>query len=170
MSDNALLDPPPGVPRDRHLAREWMSMGLYISISLLAAIGTIVETGNPERSPLPALWGILAGLVIAHTFAFSLASIATATGDTRREDLLHVGAGLAGAISVGLLITAVSLLLPAQWETLAITIALTAYIGAAAGVIARSRKAGWWRTVMIVAIVLVVAVGIILVKNLLGAH
>lgn len=143
-------------------------MGLYISISLLAAIGTIVETGIPEQSPLPALWGILVGLVIAHLFAFSLASLATGTTESRREDLLHIVSGVAGAISVGVLITVISLLLPAHWETAAITIVLIGYIGVAAGSIARSRNAGWIRTLVIIAVVLVLAVGIILIKGVLA--
>lgn len=168
MNEPNLPDPPPGIPRDRHLAREWMSMGLYISISLLASIGTLVETGIPAHSPLPALWGILVGLVIAHLFAFSLASLATGTKDSRREDLLHIMSGVAGAVSVGVLITVISLLLPAHWETVAITIALIGYIGVAAGIIARSRDAGWVRTLLIIAAVLVLAAGIIVAKNLLG--
>lgn len=168
MNKPHLPDRPPGIPQDRHLAREWMTMGLYISISLLAAIGTIVETGNPEKSPLPTLWGVLIGLVIAHWFAFSLAAFATGTRDSRREDLLHVASGVAGAVSVGALITVTSILVPASWETAAITVVLIIYLALAAAVVARSRRAGWLRTIVIVAIVLALATAIIAVKNMIS--
>ena len=130
---------PPGVPRDRHLAREWMTMGLYISISLLAAIDTLVRTGHGMESPVPALWGILLGLVVAHWFAFSLASVATSTGQSRREDLLHSAAGIAGALNVGLVVTLTSWVIPAEWETAAISVVLIGCIALAALVVARSR-------------------------------
>ncbi|MDJ1372490.1 hypothetical protein [Gulosibacter molinativorax] len=168
MDDDSLPDAPPGVPKDRHLLREWMEMGIYIAISLLASIGTIVETGNPGQSPLPALWGIIIGLLIAHTFAFSLASIATDTRDNRREDLLHSASGVAGGLSVGVAITIVSLILPTHWETAAISIVLIVYLSLAAVVVARSRKASWWRTVIITAIVLALALVIIFVKQQLS--
>ncbi|WP_296751122.1 hypothetical protein [Thiobacillus sp.] len=170
MKRNRHLAPPPGVPHDRHLAREWMTMGLYVSISLLAAIGTLVQTGHGAESPIRALWGILLGLVVAHWFAFSLAAIATDTGEGRREALLHSAAGVAGAASVGVALTLTSWLVPATWETAAITVVLIAYIALAAVTVARSRQADWFRTGVIVAAVLALSLGIVLLKNFLGDH
>lgn len=145
-------------------------MGLYVSISLLAAIGTLVQTGHGADSPVAALWGILVGLVVAHWFAFSLAAVATATEDTRHEDLLHSAAGIAGAASVGVVFTVASWLVPAAWETATINVVLICYIAMAALTVARSRQAGWLRACVIVAATLALSLGIVLLKNFLGGH
>ncbi|WP_147276125.1 hypothetical protein [Pelagibacterium lacus] len=110
------------------------------------------------------------GLVAAHWFAFSLAAIATDTTEDRKNSLLHSAAGIAGAASVGMVLTVTSWLVPAQWEALAITIALIGYISIAAITIARSRKAGWLRGTIIVVGVLTLSFGIVFLKNFLGAY
>ena len=112
--------------------------------------------------------GVLAGLVVAHWFAFSLAAFATRTKESRREDALHSLTGIAGAIFVGLLVTVTCLIVPTEIETLAVTIVLVIYIFIAAFVTARSRKAGVLSTILIVVVVLAVAISIILLKNFLG--
>lgn len=138
--------------------------GVVISISLLAAVGTFVETGITNQSPLPALWSILAGLVVAHWFAFSLASLATGDGAHRKTDVLESLAGVGGALSVGLLVTLASWLVPIELETLVITVVLFIYIAIGAGTVARTLKAGWLRTIAIVVITIGLAAAIVALK------
>lgn len=92
------------------------------------------------------------------------------SGDSRREDLLHSAAGIAGAVSVGALLTVTSWLVPAAWETMAITAVLIGYIALAAITVARSRQADWFRSFVIVAVVLALSLGIVALKNFLGGH
>lgn len=142
--------------------------GLYIAISLLAAIDTLVATGEVASSPVPTLWGILGGLVIAHWFAFSLAAIATDTPATRWHNVKHSLAGIAGAFSVGVVVTVTAWLVPVEWESTAIILALIGYIALAAYVVARGHRSGRTRTLIIVTTVLVLALAIVGLKNFLG--
>lgn len=82
--------------------------------------------------------------------------------------MLESLSGVAGALSVGILVTVVSWLVPIEAETLAITLVLFGYIVVAATTVARSQKAGWLRTIVIVAIILAVAVGIVSLKYFFG--
>lgn len=153
-----------------HVVREAMAVGLYIAISLLASLGTLVDFGEGAESPLLKLWGILVGLLLSHWFAFRLAQIATDVGNTRRQDLRLTGAGLVGGLKVGMLITVVDLVFPAAREASAVTIALLGYIAVGGAIVARAYGAGRLRTVVITAIVTALGLAIVGVKNLLAGY
>ncbi|HRO30832.1 MULTISPECIES: hypothetical protein [Micrococcaceae] len=152
-----------------HLLRESMAVGLYIAISLLASLGTLVDLGEGADSPLPALWGILVGLLLVHWFAFSLAQFATDVGNSRRQDLRITAAGLGGGLKVGVLVTVVDLVF-SERETGAVTIALLGYIVVAAAIVARTYDAGRLRTVVIVVSITALGLAIVGAKNLLAGY
>jgi hypothetical protein len=153
-----------------HLLRESMAVGLYIALSLLASLGTLVDIGEGAASPLPTLWGILIGLLLVHWFAFSLAQVATDVGNTRRQDLQITAAGLVGGLKVGVLVTVVDLVFPTQREATATTIALLGYIAVAAAIVARAYHPGRLRIAIVAVAITALGIAIVGMKNLLAGY
>ena len=90
--------PPPGVPPEmlddlirRELAREAVTMALYVSITLLAALIAIPSDEVPGTVHTAALiWGGAAALALAHWLAFD---VGARLFQTAHLDRLHRLAG-----------------------------------------------------------------------------
>ena len=59
--------------RERHVRREGLTMALYVSITLLAALTLAAGEDTADSDVLAIVWGTTVGLALAHWFAFSLA-------------------------------------------------------------------------------------------------
>lgn len=152
------------------LRKEAATMALYVAISLLAALTALPE-GTREHIPMIGLiWGTTAGLAIAHVFAFRVTSRLVATGRVGASDALSGAAQVAGAAVVALAASVAVGLSPEPVEgevlglVLAATIALVGFAVAVGGGATRRRA------LVYAGGVLVVAIGVVQLKNQLTGH
>jgi hypothetical protein len=98
----------------RRLVREGTTTALYISIVLLAEL---VALGDEHGWELAALiWGTTIGLVVAHAFAFRIATHGLTGGRLAPEDLAEVRAELVGATAIGVIASVPILLFRSSTE------------------------------------------------------
>ncbi len=152
------------------LRKEAFTMALYVSVCLLAASAAIAESDRSHVEVLGLVWGTTIGLALAHLFAFRVSARLVGSGSVQQRDLQTALAQLVGAMAVAAVCTVPVLVFPTSAELdvvrwlLAGFIALVAYLTARSGGTPRHRALiyGCW--------VLVVALVIVVIKNVLAGH
>jgi len=151
-------------PTTTELRRETLNMGLYVSITLLAAL-TVTGDGNGSEDVLAIVWGTTIGLALAHWFAFDLAVRLVdphpQPSHVTRELLFE----LLGAFAVAVLATVTLLLAPQHLERQAVRAVMVGAIGTVTFVDARAYGSSWRRATAAGAIALVLAATVAGVKH-----
>jgi hypothetical protein len=95
-----------------HLRREAVTMGLYVSITLLAALTATIGENTSKREVLAIVWGTTVGLALAHWLAYGVAvRVVHPTKENRHLDRQLV-AQLGAAATVAAIATIPVLVLP----------------------------------------------------------
>jgi hypothetical protein len=154
----------------RAVAREFLAAALYLGIVLLAALAAVPRDRLPDDGVIVGtMLGVSVGLVLAHWYAFRLASHVTSeTGRRPAEAAQEAGAQIAGGVSVAVLASLPFLITDgdaALTLAFAVLAALPPLTGAA---IARLRGGSWLVTGLLAGGTLVVTTVIVLVKNAFG--
>jgi hypothetical protein len=117
----------------RELAREAVTMALYVSITLLATLVAVPSDDVPGTLRTAALiWGGAAGLALAHWLAFDIGARLFRTEHLDRLHRLGGPVHLAAALAVALLTTIPILLAPDDIAS-ELAICVLAFLLAAAG-------------------------------------
>lgn len=161
--------PPPTSPsREEHhveVRREALTMALYVSIALLAALALLDEGSH---AVLAVVWGTALGLALAHFVAFELAA-RLADPDHGRRHVGHLAAAqAAGAAGVCLVVSAVVLVVPQRDDLLAAELATVASIALVVIGYARAWSATWTRSILGAAVAVALAAVAAGVKVALG--
>lgn len=152
------------------MRKEAATMALYVAISLLAAL-TALPPGTREHVPMLGLiWGTTAGLALAHVFAFRVTARLVARGRVRASDVLSGSAQVGGATLVALLATVAVVLSPERTEGEILALVLAGVIALVAFAVAVGGGAPRHRALLYAAGVLVLAVGVVQLKNQLTGH
>ncbi|WGL52446.1 hypothetical protein P5P86_01145 [Nocardioides sp. BP30] len=151
------------------LRRETFTMALYVAICLLAAMLAVPEDSEHAHA-LGIVWGISIGLVLAHLFAFRLATRLVNLGAFDAEDARLAAAQLAGGIAAAVLASVPVILLPADSEITWAELLLAALIAAAGYAVARRAAAHPLTAIAYGLVMLALAVGVALLKNHLAGH
>lgn len=168
--------PPPGVSHEtldeftrRELAREAVTMALYVSITLLAALVATPDDDVPGTLRTAALiWGGAAGLALAHWLAFD---VGARLFQTAHLDRLHRLAGpvtLAAALAVALIATIPILLAPEDIASETAICVLASILALAGFELGRRSGAGLLRALTGAAILIGVAALVVTAKIVLG--
>jgi len=152
----------------RERSHEAVTMALYISLSLLAVLAALPSSFEPGAFENPAVTIFLTsiGLLLAHVVAFRLSTRLVHGGRLPEEQLQLLAAQITGGLVVTLLAVIPVLIFGgpdgvrlAGWLPLAL-VALVGYMAARAVPLSRTRA------LFYVAIVVVVVVGVLWIKNL----
>jgi hypothetical protein len=154
----------------RELAREAVTMALYVSITLLAALVAVPDDDVPGTLRTAALiWGGAAGLALAHWLAFDIGARLFESAHLDRLHRLGGPVSLAAALAVALVTTVPILLAPDDIASeLAITI-LAFILGAAGFAVGRRSGAGLLRAV-VGGVVLLAAAGLVVAIKIVVDH
>jgi hypothetical protein len=159
---------------DRHelgLQRDALTMALYVAICLLGALSLLDDSLGGDRLRIVlTIWGVTAGLVLAHLFAFVAASHVVGSGRFHAHDREAAYAHLLGGTAAAALATVAVLLVPDAAELFIVRLVLSAFIAGVGFVMRRSAGATRVRAVLFAIVVLVVAVVIARIKVSLGSH
>ena len=143
--------------------REAFSMGLYVSITLLAAL-TVTGDGDGGSDVLAIVWGTTIGLALAHWFAFDLALRLVSSDAHGHELRAELAVELAGALFVACAATAAVLVVPEHLERQAVRIVTAGLIGLAVFAEAQTFGMSRWKAARAGAIALVLAAIVAAVK------
>ncbi len=153
------------------LRKEAFTMALYVAICLLAALTAIPESSQHDEVEVFALvWGTTVGLALAHLFAFRLSARMIGSGTVHRRDVQTSLAQLVGALAVAVMCTVAVLPLEAISELDAIRMLLASFVAVVAYLTARSNDTTRYRALLFAGFVLVVALAIVVAKNVLSGH
>ena len=108
--------------------RETLTMGLYVSITLLAAL-TVTDANASHLDVLAIVWGTTLGLALAHWFAFDLALRLVDPAGEQRHLNRDLVAALLAALLVGAVATVPVLVLPDDLELAGARFATAGCIG-----------------------------------------
>jgi hypothetical protein len=149
----------------RELAREAVTMALYVSLTLLAALVAIPSDDVPGTVRTAAvIWGGAAGLALAHWLAFDIAARIYRSEHLDRLHRLGGPVALAAALAVAT-VTSVPLLLAPDDLASEVAICILAAILATAGFgVGRRSGAGLLRSLVGALIVLGVAGLVVAIK------
>lgn len=149
---------------------ESTTMGLYVSVVLLATLVAIDTSETSSAEILAIVWGTTIGLALAHFFAFRMSSRLVRGGSFHRHDLDLAVAQIGGALSVALLCTIPVVLLPTDSEVDAVRILLAMLLGIAGYASGRTNGASRPRSIVMGVFALVLGLTVALVKSLLLGH
>ena len=139
-------------------------MGLYVSITLLAALA-VTGDGDGSEDVLAIVWGTTIGLALAHWFAFDLVvrlvDPTPQPSHVTRELLFE----LLGAFAVALLATVTLVLAPQHLERQAVRAVMVGAIGVVTLIEARAYGASWRRAAATGGVALVLAAMVAGVKH-----
>jgi hypothetical protein len=162
---------------DRHvqhrleLAKEAATMALYVSICLLAALTVVSDSELVHgRTVFKVIWGTTLGLALAHLFAFRLSARLVAAGSIQRADAEVAAAQFAGSLVVAVLATVPVLLLDGEAEPSVTRWVLAGFIALVGFVVARSSGASKVRSAVYASATTVIALAIVVIKNVLSGH
>jgi hypothetical protein len=125
------------------LAREALTMILYVSVVLLAAL--VALPVDPEWNLAAVIWGTAIGLAVAHWFAFRVAARLFGDGRLQRHDAQLAVVQVLAAVLVALVASLPLLFLSDESGAEVATIELAAVIGLAGYQTARRSGAGHGR-------------------------
>lgn len=144
--------------RDLSLRRESDMMGLYVCITLLAAL-TIGRdhAGQAQGEVLQIVWGTTVGLALAHWFAVAVSSRIVPDPEHRHTPLEQFSSQLAMALIVAITTSVVVVMTPIDYERLAARLTAAVFIGLLVGWETHSSGASWPRSLAYGALALAVA-------------
>ena len=154
--------------RQRHIRREGLTMALYVSITLLAALSLAAGEDTSDAHVFAIVWGTTVGLALAHWFAFSLA---VRLLDPMADDpgvKQQLVAQLSAAAVVGVVASVPVLLLPEDLERLGARAAAAGCIGYVAYGETRNYGGSKARAVVVAGIALVLGLIVAGIKHALG--
>ena len=129
------------------LLLEGSTMALYVSIILLGALVTVGK-GESNRELLALVWGTTIGLVVAHFFAFRIASRLHRGFAAHRGDLLVAYAQVLGGCAVAVLCSIPVLLFGEEHHADAVRFTLTLLLGVAGYMAGRAGGSSRIRSLM----------------------
>ena len=141
-------------------------MGLYVSITLLAAL-TVTGDGDGSSDVIAIVWGTTIGLALAHWFAFDLALRLVAPGHHGHELREELAVEMAGAFFVAVVATATVVAFPDHLERQAVRLVTAGLIGLAVFAEAETFGASRWQAARKGALALVLASVVAGVKHAL---
>lgn len=150
------------------ILRESITIGLYITISLLAVLSAKPH-GAGTGAALTLIWGTTLGLVLAHWFAFQLTARLFAGNRLSSHDRLTVVGQVAAAVGVAGL-ASVPVLLHADAGAALARGVLAGLIGLFAFGAARHNGGSHGRAAVYALIVMAVALAVAIGKYLLTGH
>jgi hypothetical protein len=152
----------------RERLREGVTMALYISLSLLAVLLALPPALDPGTVARPALAIFLTslGLMLAHALAFRLSTRLVHRGDLSAANLELLGAQLIGGLAVTVVAVVPVLLLGGPTGVRVAELLLLAFIAVVGYVAARSVPLSRPRALLYVALVVVLALAVLVVKRL----
>ncbi len=163
-----MQDAPGDSPNRAHVAREAVTMLVYLAIVLLVLLAGIGDEEDATRQ-VALIWGTAIGLGIAHLFAFRLTAVVASGGRPSEEDL-RTGLGVAAAVLLVAAVATVPYLFisdPVNASTGA-NLVLLAVIGAAGYGGARRADLSVPRSLLYTGIVLSAAAVVVAIKFLLA--
>jgi hypothetical protein len=153
-----------------HLRKEAWTMGLYVTVCLLAGL-TALESVIAVPGRVSALiWGTTIGLALAHLFAFRIAGRLVQDGRLSKSDQIISAMQLAAAAAIALVVSIPVVIAPPASELDWARYTCAGIIGVAGYGVARSADRSRIRAVLFGVGVLGVAVIIAAVKHALGGH
>ena len=147
--------------------RETLTMGLYVSITLLAAL-TVTSAAASQVDVLAIVWGTTLGLALAHWFAFDLSLRLVDPKGEHRHLNRDLHAALVAAFLVAAVATVPVLLLPDDLELAGARVATAGCIGVVTYDETRSYGASRGRALAAAGIALAVGLAVAGVKHALG--
>jgi hypothetical protein len=153
------------------LRREGYTMGLYVAICLLAVLTAAFKHDTLEqRAVIELIWGTTIGLALAHWFAFRLSSRLVRSGRMLQHDV-HTGlAQFVGASFVAVIATIPVILLDTRSQMDGVRLVLAGFIGVIGYSVARANEASRPKALLYGIAELIVATGVVVVKNFLTGH
>lgn len=149
--------------------RETLTMGLYLTISVLAVLVALPPGEKSTVGVLALVWGTTMGLLLAHLLAFRLAArLFSGAALGRHDRLAMLGQGLS-ALVVATFASLPLLLAEGESALDGMRLLLAGGIGVFAYLVGR-REAGPIRAVVYAVGVVVVALVVAVVKNTLAGH
>ncbi len=148
---------------ERELLREFVTMTLYISLSLLAVTLAVPTAGDGPSAWTVFLTGV--GLVGAHLLAYSMSTRYVNDGVLDAESAKLLGVQAAAGFGVAVLAVLPVLLLPEGAGLELTATILVLIIGVVGFVTARNAGLSRLRSLGYVAVVAVIAAAVLLVKN-----
>lgn len=154
----------------RVLGRELLASALYVALVLLAALIAVpADRLPPDADMVWLILGTAVGLLLAHWLAFRLAArITTEAGSWTPSAAQEAGAQLVGGLAVAMLAAVPFLVLDGTAARVGSLLILAALPAVAGCLIARLRGRSWLFALTAGGLVLVLAVGVVALKNTLG--
>jgi len=151
----------------RHVRREALTMALYVSITLLAALTVTEDGGNAHLPVLEVVWGTTVGLALAHWCAFGLAArlVGPLSGPSVAREL---AAELGGACAVAGIATLAVIVFPTKLEWAAARFAVATCIGVLAYAEIRTLGGSRGRALRVAVVALILAESVATVKRAIG--
>ena len=177
VADGALAREAAATSR-RRLWREATTMMLYLAIVLLVEFVALPAgqsahgtwRGATRGELLAVLWGTTIGLVVAHAFAFQIATHGLSGGRLRDEDRLEILVELAGAAFVAGVASVPIMVLGERLEQRTVPIVLSLLIGGVGYFVERMNGRSRATSAAFGAGVLVVAMVVAALKYFLTSH
>jgi hypothetical protein len=158
----------PATVADPAILRESLTMGLYITISLLAVLSTKPD-GGTTSAVLALVWGTTLGLALAHWLAFQLTARLFAGSRLPSHDrMTMVGQAVAALVVAAL--ASVPLLLAASAGPAMSRGVLAGLIGLFAFGAARHHGGSFGRASAYALVVVAIALGVVIGKYLITGH
>ena len=151
-----------------HLRREALTMALYVSITLLAALTATYGETMPRRDVLAIVWGTTVGLALAHWLAFGLAVRLVHPAGDNADLQEQLKAQLGAAATVALVATVPVLVLPVAHVRTGARLATAGMMAFATYGEARTFGASRAKALRMAAVALVLGLTVAAVKYALG--
>lgn len=153
---------------DQAVIRESITMGLYITISLLGVL-TVQSPGGATAAVLTVIWGTTVGLALAHWLAFHLTARLFAAAELPSHDRSTMAGQALAAIAAAALASVPILLQGGDGLALSRTV-LAGLVGLFAFGAARRHGGGMGRALLYGFVVMLIATAVALSKYLLTGH
>jgi hypothetical protein len=159
----------PVIVADRAWMRESITMGLYITISLLAVLTVQPQDDATVAAGLTLVWGTTVGLTLAHWMAFQLTARLVAGTKLPSHDRMAIVGQAAAAFGVACLASLPLLLLPSSGFVLSRSL-LAGLIGLFAFSAARRHGGDFGRALTYALVVVAIAFVVAGSKYLITGH
>jgi hypothetical protein len=157
------------VDRD-HLRKEAWTMGLYVTVCLLAGLTALESVVAVPGRVFGLVWGTTVGLALAHLFAFRIAGRLVQDGRLARSDRIVSAVQLAAAAIIALVVSIPVMIAPPESELDWARYTCTAIIGVAGYGVARGAGQSRIRAMLFGLGVLALGIIIAAVKHALAGH